>query len=89
MAYIFTTDTVDPEFAGRALEADWLRGEPLLRDARPDDCCVVVAEGTGPYELIDPDIDIDELVARILEDAGHEVAVVVGPTGADVIPYVT
>jgi hypothetical protein len=36
-----------------------------------------------------PDIDIDELVARILEDAGHEVAVVVGPTGADVIPYVT
>ncbi len=35
-----------------------------------------------------PDIDIDELVTRILEDAGHEVAVVVGPTGADVIPYV-
>ncbi len=36
-----------------------------------------------------PDIDIDELVARIREDAGHDVAVVVGPTGADVIPYVT
>lgn len=35
-----------------------------------------------------PDIDIDEVVARILDDAGHEVAVVVGPTGADVIPYV-
>jgi hypothetical protein len=36
-----------------------------------------------------PDIDIDELVARIRDDAGHDVAVVVGPTGADVIPYVT
>jgi hypothetical protein len=35
-----------------------------------------------------PDIDLDELVARILEYAGHEVAVVVGPTSADVIPYV-
>lgn len=36
-----------------------------------------------------PDVDIDELVARILEDAGHDVAVIVGPTGADVIPYNT
>ncbi len=36
-----------------------------------------------------PDIEIDELVARILEDDGHDVAVVVGPTGVDVIPYIT
>ena len=36
-----------------------------------------------------PAIDIDELVSRILDGAGHDVAVVVGPTGADVIPYMS
>ena len=50
---------------------------------------VVVESWVREDDMPMPDIDIDELVARILEDAGHEVAVVVGPTGADVIPYVT
>ena len=50
---------------------------------------VVVETWVRADDMLMPDIDIDELVARILEDAGHEVAVVVGPTGADVIPYVT
>jgi hypothetical protein len=50
---------------------------------------VVVETWVREDDMPMPDIDIDELVARILEDAGHEVAVVVGPTGADVIPYVT
>lgn len=36
-----------------------------------------------------PAIDLDDLIARIAEVAGPEVAVVVGPRGADVIPYVT
>ncbi len=50
---------------------------------------VVVESWVREDDMPMPDIDIDELVARILKDAGHEVAVVVGPTGADVIPYVT
>ena len=50
---------------------------------------VVVETWVREDDMPMPDIDIDELVSRILEDAGHEVAVVVGPTGADVIPYVT
>jgi hypothetical protein len=50
---------------------------------------VVVETWVREDDMPMPDIDIDELVARILEDAGHEVAVVVGPTGADVIPYIT
>ena len=50
---------------------------------------VVVETWVREDDVPMPDIDIDELVARILESAGHEVAVVVGPTGADVIPYVT
>jgi len=34
------------------------------------------------------EIDIDELARRVLRDPDHRVAVVVGPSGADVIPYV-
>ena len=50
---------------------------------------VVVETWVREDDMTMPEIDIDELVARILEDAGHDVAVVVGPRGADVIPYVT
>jgi hypothetical protein len=50
---------------------------------------VVVETWVREDDMPMPDIDIDELVARILDDAGHDVAVVVGPKGADVIPYLT
>lgn len=50
---------------------------------------VVVETWVREDDMPMPDVDVDELVARILEDAGHEVAVVVGPTGVDVIPYAT
>ena len=49
---------------------------------------VVVETWVREDDMPMPDIDIDELIARILEEAGHEVAVVVSATGADVIPYV-
>jgi integrase-like protein len=62
VAYIFTTDTVDADFAGRAIEADWLREKPVLRGPLSSDLQVIVAEGTGPYTLTDPQIDMDEAV---------------------------
>lgn len=68
----------------------------ILITPRDGELATALATATGAVvetwlredDMVMPDIDIDELVARILEGAGHEVAVVVGPTGADVIPYV-
>lgn len=62
MGYIFTPDTVDPEFAGRALEAFWLHKKPLLRGPLESDESVLYAiEQGGGYELIDPAVSLRDL----------------------------
>lgn len=62
MGYVFSLDSVDPEFAGRALEAQWRRNEPLLRGPLDSDHTVLYAvpEG-GSFGLVDPCVSVPEL----------------------------
>lgn len=64
-------------------------GESELRRALTTTPALVVETWVRDDDMAMPPIDTDELVDRIIEEAGHDVAVVVGPAGADVIPYVS
>lgn len=48
---------------------------------------VPVETWTRDDQTVMPEIDLDDLVTRILENNGHEVAVVIREGGAEVIPY--
>jgi hypothetical protein len=67
MARIFTPDSVDPEFAGRAIEHAWKHHDPLLRERLPSDRFEIYAASNrsdGAYTLIDPTVNVDALLRR-------------------------
>lgn len=79
MAYVFTPQTVDPEFAGRVLEHVSKGLGPLLREKRPDDRYELEADQDSPsssYRVVDASIDVDALLRRtwrqIAEGEGYD-----------------